>query len=128
MFGAGCLVLAHMPGPSIKGFHKREGGEAPTRETNKACVQKQKVWNSSTTWAFPLSPGMKINYKLDVPTFSWYGILLQIVRFRFQLVWKSFTIWAFPLPPMENEYKLGVPSFNWYENHLQTVRTHFQLV
>ena len=46
---------------------KRGGGGAPTREKNKACVQKQKVWNSSTTWAFPLSPGMKINYKLDVP-------------------------------------------------------------
>ena len=127
MFGAGCLVLAHTPGPSIKGFHKREGGGAHEGKKQSMCSKTK---------------GMELVHNLGVPsltwyenqlqtgrsTFNWYGILLQIVRFRFQLIWKSFTIWAFPLPPMENEYKLGVPSFNWYGNHLQTVRTHFQLV
>ena len=79
----------------------------------------QLVWKSFAVWAFPLSPGMEIDYwafllsagmeidyKLCVPTLSWYGNRSQSGRSHVHLVWKLVTNWAFPLSTgMEINYK-----------------------
>ena len=148
MFGAGCLVLAHMPGPSIKGFHKREGeGGAHEGKKQSMCSKTkgmelvhnlgvpsltwyenqlqtgrshfQLVWNSITNCAFPLSAGMEIVHNLGVPT-STYGKRIQTGRSLFQLVWKSSTNCAYPLSAgMKIVHNLGVPTF--------TLEIHYEL-
>ena len=79
----------------------------------------QLVWESSTVWAFPLPPGMEIDY--------WAFLLSAGTEIDYKLcvptLWETFTVWAFPLSSgMEIGYKLGVPTFNWYGNQLQTLR------